>query len=68
MKSVSGHLKGESAVFPIGLHTKQAIQKVNFLTVKVPENLHTTSSSPIKKIYVKKLGRLRSKSRMSEPP
>ena len=62
------NLRGKVMFFPLDSIQNRPFKKVNFLTVKVPENLHTTSSSLIKKIYVKKLGSLRSKSRTSEPP
>ena len=62
------NLRGKVLFFPLGCIQNRPFIKVNFLTVKVPENLHSTSSSPIKKIYVKKLGSVRSKSRTSEPP
>ena len=62
------NLRGEMPFFPLGYIQNRPFKKVNFLTVKVPENLHTTSSSPINKIYVKKIGGLRSKIRTSEPP
>ena len=47
------NLRGKVLFFPLGFIQNRPFKKVNFLTVKVPENLHTTSSSPIKKIYVK---------------
>ena len=62
------NLRGKVLFFPLGCIQIRPFKKVNFLTVKVPENLLTTSSIPIKKIYVKLLGSFRSKSRTSEPP
>ena len=47
------NLRGKVLFFPLGCIQNRPFKKVNFLTVKVPENLHTTSSSPIKKIYAK---------------
>ena len=38
------NLRGKVLFFPLGCIQNRPFKKVNFLKIKVPENLHTTST------------------------